>query len=315
MERYIVDVVNGEIINSIPYEEVAQVASQGMSVGAIVGLSILAGILFVALTQTFFIVRQQTVRIVETFGKFARVAKPGLSLKIPFIQQIAGTLSLRIQEMGNQVTVKSSDNAFLAVPVKVQYQVIEYSARAAFYKLENAEQQISSYVVNVVRSTATGMDMETIFQSKDTFEKKVQEELEARFGTFGFKIVNVLVDDPQPTKLVSEAFNRVIASKRELEAAENEAAAIKVKKIAEAEAEAESLTLKSKAYVEQRNIIAKGMNDIANEDPKMLEYLIGIDYRDTIRDAADKGQVVILPAEMQHGGFAQTLAALNADNK
>ena len=309
MEKYIVEVVNNEIVKSTPYED--SVPSSLLSYADNVLWSI-GVIIFLALTVV--IVKQQSLKVIETFGKFQRVAQPGLSFKIPFVQYIAGELDLRITELSEAVTVKSKDNAFVSVPVKVQYQVISEKAEQAFYQLANAKEQIVSYIINVVRSTATELTMQEIFKSKDKFEQDVNVALNQQFNDFGFKVVNVLVDDPQPSKEVIGSFNRVIASEREKEAATNEAEAIRIKMVGKAEAEAQSLTLKAKAYVEQRRTIAEGMKGIVN-DADLAAYLVGIDWRDTVRDAAEKGSVILIPSDMKGTSFAETTAALQTVKK
>lgn len=265
-------------------------------------------------TGTFFTVKQQNVVIIERFGKFARVAEPGLNIKIPFIELQAGTVGLRLVEQAEKVVVKSSDNSFLTVPVKVQQRVIVGKAKDAFYQLSEAQEQIGSYIVNVVRSTATGMTMEEIFQNKDKFEVAVAQELNTKFNGFGFEIVNVLVDDPMPSTEVVNAFNRVIASKREMEAATNEAEAARIKLVGVANAEAESLTIKATAYVEQRKTIVDGMKEVIGKED-LADYLVGIDWRDTIRDAAQKGNIIMVPTPGSGSNIGEIVAAVKAVSK
>ena len=312
--KYVIEVVDGKVVEANPYNPMPGV--EGAGVGAWITLGILGVLLLIALFGTLFIVKQQSVKVIERLGKFKKIATAGLHWKIPFIDRIVSKLDLRIKEMSENVTVKSSDNAFLKVPVKVQYQIIPEKAKEAFYTLADSDQQISSYIVNIVRATATTLDMEEIFKSKDKFETAVQESLNNQFGEYGFKIVNVLVDDPVPSEEVAIAFNRVIASKRMKEAAVNEAEAIRVKKVAEAQAEAESLTLKATAYVQQRKAIAEGMAEVLkNKNDRTLEYLVGIDWRDTVRDAADKGQVILIPTPFDGTEIANTIAALKTVGK
>lgn len=270
-----------------------------------VAIIILAFILF----KAFFVVKQQTIRIIERFGRFKKITNAGLNFKIPLIDRIAGDLSLYIQEIADQVVVKSSDNAFLTIPVKVQFQVEAEKAKEAFYTLTNPKEQMTSYFVNIVRSEAAKMTMDEIFVSKNQFETAVKTELNERFGNFGYLIVNVLVDNPLPSEQLRQTFDLVIASQRKKEAATNEAEAIRITAVGKAQAEAQSLTLKAKAYVEQREIIAKGMNTAVEEFKKsglstevIMNYLQGIDWRDTIRDSSNKGATVIFPADMSEIG-------------
>jgi regulator of protease activity HflC (stomatin/prohibitin superfamily) len=61
----------------------------------------------------FFVVRQQTVAVVERFGRFKKVAYAGLNLKAPFIDRIVAKPSLRIQQLDVEIETKTKDNVFV----------------------------------------------------------------------------------------------------------------------------------------------------------------------------------------------------------
>ena len=51
----------------------------------------------------FFIVQQQSAALVQRLGKFVRVAAPGLHVKIPFVEKVAGSVNLRVQQLDVKV--------------------------------------------------------------------------------------------------------------------------------------------------------------------------------------------------------------------
>ena len=243
------------------------------------------------------IVKQQTVQVIEVFGRFYNAKHAGLRFKIPYpIGIVAGVMDLSIKELSRPINVKALDNAFLEVPVKVQYRVISTKIKEAFYELSSPENQIVSYVVNVVRSTASSMPMADLFQSKNAIEDSVKSTLNERFSSYGFEIINVLVDDPQPSPEIRIAFDKVIASEREKEAAINYAESYRIKKVGEAKAEAESIQLKSQAYIQSRAEIAQLMKEKLNiTDDELLKLIAGIDYRDALRDISKSGSLIVVP--------------------
>ena len=107
--------------------------------------------LLLLLFGTFFIVKQQSAAVIERFGKFVSVRHSGLQLKIPVIDRVAGRLSLRIQQLDVVIETKTKDDVFVKVKVSVQYKVIKDKVYDAFYKLDFPEDQITSYVFDVVR--------------------------------------------------------------------------------------------------------------------------------------------------------------------
>ena len=56
----------------------------------------------------FFVVRQQSVAIIERFGRFVRTAHPGLRVKIPLIERIAERVNLRVQQLIVEIEVNRS---------------------------------------------------------------------------------------------------------------------------------------------------------------------------------------------------------------
>ena len=98
-------------------------------------LAVLSILLFAIFLLTFFTVSQQKVIIIERFGKFNRMADPGLHFKIPLIERKAGTLNMRIRQLDVPVETKTEDNVFVSVSISVQYFVLASKEYEAFYKL------------------------------------------------------------------------------------------------------------------------------------------------------------------------------------
>ena len=122
-----------------------------------------------------FVVQQQTSYIIERFGKFHRVANPGLNFKIPFIDRIAKKVPLRIMQLDSVVETKTLDNVFVSGPVSVQYQV--QNVVDSFYRLADPERQIQSYVYDRVRTSLAKLNLDDAFSSKDQIAQDVESTL------------------------------------------------------------------------------------------------------------------------------------------
>ena len=101
--------------------------------------------------------------IVERFGKFVSTRQSGLQLKIPIIDRVAGRLSLRIQQLDVVVETKTKDDVFVKIKVSVQFKVIKDKVYDAFYKLDFLQDQITSYVFDVVRAEVPKMILDDVF--------------------------------------------------------------------------------------------------------------------------------------------------------
>lgn len=272
-----------------------------------------------------FTVRGKTAAILETFGRPHKKARlSGLQFKLPTpITRVVARVNLQLQEIEANVSVKTKDNAFMTLPVKVQYRVggdLDSPIRA-HYELERPEQQITSYILNNVRQTASGMEMVELYANRDSMEEQVQAALRDRFDQFGYRIENVLVDEPQPSTEVRDAFNQVIASQRLKEAAENEAAAARIKLVGVAEAEARSKALQGQGMAEMREAVARGLENAMERmtgaglsSQEAIKFLTDTNRFDTISGAAANGNIIIV--DMQDSNkLAETIAAIEASKK
>jgi regulator of protease activity HflC (stomatin/prohibitin superfamily) len=99
-------------------------------------------------------VDQSTIAVKEKFRKFSTVLSPGCHC-VPRCcsVNVAGVLSLRIQQLDVQCETKSKDNVFVTVVASVQYRAHIEIAKDAFYKLTNPQEQIKSYVFDAKYSS------------------------------------------------------------------------------------------------------------------------------------------------------------------
>lgn len=285
---------------------------------------VVAILAIIVLNNMLFTVHGKTAVILETFGKPHRKAKmPGLRIKAPWpITAIVGRVNLQQQERGENISVKTNDNAFVTLPVKVQYRASDDPAGAvkAHYELEHPEKQISSYVLNNVRQTASGLTMDELYVNRNALEQQVQDMLTERFARFGYIIENVLVDQPQPSSEVAEAFNKVIASQRLKEAAVNEAEATRIKLVGTAKAEGESKKLQGEGMANMRKAVAEGL-EISMETMKKagltpqeaMAFLTDTNRLDAITQAAAHGNLVIVDTK-QDAKYGEIIGGVRAAN-
>ncbi|PWA84217.1 hypersensitive-induced response protein 1 [Artemisia annua] len=139
-------------------------------------------------------VDQSTVAIKESFGKFDEVLNPGCHC-VPWFcgKRLAGTLTLRLQQLLVKCETKTKDNVFVNVVASVQYCALADKASDAFYKFSNTKSQIQAYVFYVIRATVPKLNLDAAFEQKNEIAKAVEEELEKAMSAYGFKIVQTLI--------------------------------------------------------------------------------------------------------------------------
>src|SRR6266567_9544214 len=97
-----------------------------------------------AILGSFFTVDTAQVAIITRFGKFLRVANPGLNWKWPLIDSVAGRVSLRVNQITLTMETKTKDNVFVTIPISVQNRVRPEKVYDAYYKLSDPVAQIKS---------------------------------------------------------------------------------------------------------------------------------------------------------------------------
>lgn len=267
-------------------------------------LGIIGFLALITLFASFFTVKQATAAIVERLGKFHSVRQSGLHLKIPYIDQVTKRMNLRIQQLDVIIDTKTLDNVFVRMKVSVQYQVIKEQVADAFYRLENPENQITSYVFDVVRAEVPKMKLDDVFVRKDDIAIAVKGELQEAMQSYGYDIIKALVTDIDPDEQVKHAMNRINAAEREKTAAEYESEAQRIRIVAVAKAEAESKKLQGQGIADQRREIAKGLEESvkmlnsANISSQEASALIIItQHYDTLHSigASNRSNLVLLP--------------------
>jgi len=285
-------------------------------------------ILFITLILfgTFFIVKQQSAAIVERFGKFISTRQSGLQLKIPIIDRVAGRLSLRIQQLDVVVETKTKDDVFVKIKVSVQFKVIKDKVYDAFYKLDFPQDQITSYVFDVVRAEVPKMILDDVFEKKDDVAIAVKGELNEAMKNYGFDIIKTLVTDIDPDAQVKESMNRINASEREKVAAQFEGDAQRILIVERAKAEAESKRLQGQGIADQRREIARGLEDsvkvLNNVDINSQEasaLIVVTQHYDTLQSvgSASNSNLILMPNSPQAGSemLNNMVASFTASNQ
>lgn len=267
---------------------------------------IFGALALISLFDSLFIVRQQTVAVVERFGRFKKVAYPGLNMKVPFIDRIIAKPSLRIQQLDVEIETKTKDNVFVRCIVSVQYCILPEKVADAVYRLQNPREQITAYVFDTVRARVPSIILDDVFEKKDDIADAVKKELDIVMDDFGYSIIKTLVTDIDPDAKVKSSMNEINAAQRMREAAIQQAEAEKIRVVKAAEAEAESKALQGKGIADQRKAIIDGLkvsveNFSSSVDgtkaQDVMNLVLMTQYFDTLKDIglSGKSNTILIP--------------------
>ena len=278
----------------------------------------------VTVLKTLFTVRTYSAGVVERFGKFNRIVRPGLHVLIPYAEQVY-MVDLQVKQAQFSVETKTHDNVFVQIPVSVQFQVLDDKIFDAFYKLSSPQKQIESFVFSSILGHVPKLTLDQTFEQQSGISINVKSELDSIMSGFGFNILTALVTDIVPDVKVKAAMNDINAAQRAQVAAQARGEADKILKVKQAEAEAESKALQGKGIAAERQAIIDGLRaSIENFRESVpgatAEDVMGLvlltQYFDTMRDIGTKGGSSTLFLPNNPGAAndfqAQILAGLRA---
>lgn len=269
-----------------------------------IGTYIFIFIVIVLLITGLFTVKQQTIAIIERFGKFQSTRNSGLQLKIPLVDKVSGRVSLRVQQLDVIVETKTKDDVFVHLKISVQFLIRPDHVYDAFYKLQNPHEQITSFIFDVVRAEVPKMILDDVFEKKEEIALAIQRDLKEAMLDYGYDIIKALVTDIDPDEKVKIAMNRINAADREKIAAQHEGDAQRILIVERAKAEAESKRLQGKGIADQRREIARGLEEsvvvlnragINSQEASAL--IIITQHYDTLQSigADTKSNLILLP--------------------
>lgn len=258
------------------------------------------------LMATFFTVEQRTTAIVQRLGKFLREAGPGLHTKVPFIDRVIGRVNLRVQQLDVRIETKTADNVFVQMVVAVQYFVLPEKVYDAFYKLDDATRQITSFVFDVVRARVPTIKLDDLFEKKDEIADSVKTELAQVMDGFGYGILKALVTDIDPDAKVKESMNEINAAQRLRLAATEKGEADRILKVKAAEGDAESKALQGRGISDQRKAIVAGLRESVDEFQRsvpgttakdVMNLVLMTQYFDMLKEigASSRTNAILIP--------------------
>ena len=255
-----------------------------------------------ALSSCLLIVREKSEAIIETFGSYSTTKKKtGLTLKWPApIQTVRAKVPTNTQQFKMTLDTKSKDEVFVGIPISMHLRVTD-SYKATYEASGDPVELIKDKVSESMKTLSSAMDFADLYQARDTFATEIKKEIgDMLKDSYGYEIVDVIVDEPNAPESLQRAYTKVRESERELLAANNESEAEKVRIVKRAEAKREAQALSGKAIAEQRAAIFENYSEQFNKlieqgmSKEAAEKLMALAMtQDTLRDIGEQGNLII----------------------
>jgi regulator of protease activity HflC (stomatin/prohibitin superfamily) len=285
---------------------------------------ILLFIVLVVLFSSFVTVKQGTIAVITIFGKYRRILTPGLSFKIPLIEQIYSKISIQNRSVELEFQAVTFDQANVYFKAMLLYSVLdqrEETIKNVAFKFvddRNLMQALIRTVEGSIRAfVATKRQSEVLILRRDIVEH-VKDQLDQILEDWGYHLQDLQLNDITFDDVIMKSMSQVVASNNLKAAAENEGQALLITKTKAAEAEGNAIKISAEADRQAsqlrgqgvalfREEVAKGMSvaakemNQANMDTSVILFTM---WTESIKHFAEnsKGNVIFLdgsPDSMQ----------------
>ncbi len=273
-------------------------------------------VLLLLLFASLVTVNQGTIGVITMFGKYRRILRPGLSVKIPVFEQVFKTVSIQNRSVELEFQAVTLDQANVYFKSMLLYSVVNHEEETIknvafkFISDKDLMQALIRTVEGSIRGfVATKKQAEILLLRREIVEF-VKEQIDQSLESWGYHLQDLQINDITFDQLIMESMSRVVASNNLKAAAENEGQALLITKTKAAEAEGNAIKISANAEKEAarlrgqgvalfREEVAKGMSQAAeqmkqaNLDTNVILFSM---WTEAIKNFAEigKGNIIFL---------------------
>ena len=286
----------------------------------------------IILFGSFFTINQGYIGVITMFGKYQRVVRPGLNMKIPILETVYRRISIQNRSVELEFQAVTADQANVYFKSMLLYSVQnadEDTIKKVAFKFiadKDLMQALIRTIEGNIRSfVATKKQAEILGLRKEIVEY-VKAEIDHTLETWGYHLQDLQINDITFDKMILDSMSKVVASNNLKAAAENEGQALLITKTKAAEAEGNAIKISAEAEKEAARLrgqgvalfrmeVAQGMTEAAeqmkqaNLDTNVILFSM---WTEAIKNFAEfgKGNVIFLDGSAQ--GMENTMKQIQA---
>ena len=259
------------------------------------------------------IVPQAKSYVIERIGSYYQTWGNGFHFLIPFIDRIAGVVSLKeiVKDFAPQPVI-TKDNVTMQIDTVVYFQITD--AKLYTYGVENPINAIENLTATTLRNLIGELELDQTLTSRDIINSKMRSILDEATDPWGIKINRVEVKNIIPPRDIQEAMEKQMRAERERREKILQAEGEKKSSILIAEGEKESAILRAEADKEAKIRMAEGEAEAILKlktaeadgikllkDAKADRAVIALKSLEAMAKVADgKATKIIIPSDMQN---------------
>mmetsp|Transcript_28756 Transcript_28756/g.89443 ORF Transcript_28756/g.89443 Transcript_28756/m.89443 type:complete len:418 (-) Transcript_28756:15-1268(-) len=196
------------------------------------------------LRASVIIIREGECALVERLGRFDRELKPGLHLKIPLVDSVRATMTVREQvlDIPPQSCI-TSDNAPLKADAVVYWRI--FDPQKAVYSVDRLVLAIQNLVLTQLRAEIGKLTLDETFSARESLNAVLLKDVDVATDPWGVKITRVEVRDIIPNSEILASMEMQMAAERTKRAQVIQSEGQKQALLNEASGQAEAQVLKA----------------------------------------------------------------------
>ncbi|UXE68408.1 MAG: SPFH domain-containing protein [Chryseotalea sp. WA131a] len=237
---------------------------------------------FISLFTAFVTVKQGNMAVVTVFGKYQRVMRPGLNMKIPFIEVIHSRVSVQNRSVELEFQATTQDQANVNFKAMLLFSVLnqnEETIKNVAFKFMDEQSFMTALVRTIegsIRSFVATKKQPEILSLRTEIVLEVKQQLDQTLEGWGYHLIDLQLNDIAFDETIMKSMAKVVASNNLKAAAENEGQALLITKTKGAEADGNAIKIAAEAeriaaqlrgqgVALFREEVAKGMSQAAKE--------------------------------------------------
>jgi regulator of protease activity HflC (stomatin/prohibitin superfamily) len=296
----------------------------------------LVGILsFLLLLLSFVTVKQGTIAVITVFGKYQRVLRPGLSLRVPFIEVIHSRVSIQNRSVELEFQATTSDQAnvnFTSMLLFAVFNHEEETIKNVAFKFMDEKSFMQALVRTIegsIRSFVATKKQAEVLSLRTEIVQEVKSQLDQTLESWGYHLIDLQLNDITFDESIMKSMARVVASNNLKAAAENEGQALLITKTKTAEAEGNAIKIAAEAeriaaqlrgqgVALFREEVAKGMSHAAKEmESAKLDssFILFSMWTEALRHFAQEGEGNVIFLDGSTENMQRTMREMMAMGK